>query len=88
MSAQSGIGEPVALPRVVRPETPTMAQTLRRRNALWLFASEIGLFDPATNRVRPHAASELAKLWNCSTRLVQTSIVGARVLRERAQCPR
>lgn len=77
----AGVHRP--LPRTDRAR-PNPAQALRRRNAYWLFISEVGLLDPASGRVRPLSAREIADLCNCSTRSVQQGLAAARELRELA----
>jgi hypothetical protein len=56
-------------------------QTLARRHALWLNASEVGLFDPVSGRVRPHTTAEIARLFGVGVRAVQLGIASARALR-------
>jgi hypothetical protein len=81
MSVCTLAGSSIRLPRTDRRESPSAAQLLRRRNALWLFGVEVGLHDPALNRVRPHTTAEIARLWDVSTRVVQLGIASAKKLR-------
>jgi hypothetical protein len=59
----------------------TDEQNRRRRQFLWLFANEVGLYDPAIRRVRPHSTYEIAAFCNVSIRTVQLGIARARALR-------
>jgi hypothetical protein len=82
MSAISLSGRQVPLPIRARPERPTVEQMQARRNAIWLHAVEVGKYDPATNMIRRWTVSELALLYEKSTRTIQLGIASARRLRE------
>lgn len=61
---------------------PTRSQLQARRNAVWLRAVEVGMYDPSIDRKRPHSVAEVALLWDVSVRTVQLGIASARRLRE------
>lgn len=77
-------------PAVYRQKSRTVKwspqQALDRRNALWLRAVEVGLYDPACDCVRRHSPGELARLWGLTPHMVRHGVDAA--YRLRADLPR
>jgi hypothetical protein len=82
MSMVTFHGAHVAPPAPAPALMPTPEQVQARRNAVWLRAVEVGMYDPATNRKRPHSTAEIALLWDVSPRTVQLGLASARKLRD------
>jgi hypothetical protein len=69
-----------------RPVKWTREQARDRRNALWLRAVEVGLYDPTCDCVRPHSPGELARIWGLTPHMIRYGIDDA--YRRRAALPR
>lgn len=83
MSCTAMDGRQVRLPRAGRCEQAGPAQVRQRLHAIWLNASEEGMYDPRIDRRRRHSTAEIALLWDVSIRTVQVGIASAKETRER-----
>lgn len=66
---------PARLPKL------TGEQLRMRRNAVWLNALAVGLYDPVSETLRPVNIRDLAAIFNVTERTIRNGLADARALR-------